>query len=262
MRIIVASVPATGHVNPLLPLARGLQAAGEEVVFASGPDICEQLATSGLATMPTGPPLATWFEQLQGRTRGRPGDGVPPERTPHWFGPRLFGEVGAALMVDDLLALARDLAPDVIVYESRCYAAPAVARAVGASPVLRAVTTLLPPEVEVLVGDAVTPLWRELGLDSPIHAGVFDGLTLSAWPASLDDPSPYGGLVVHRLAPPPSEDSGPGWLASWVSGQDGSTDHLRDLGDRVRRKPRGAASHPRWSGERGRCCPYDRRRSR
>jgi MGT family glycosyltransferase len=83
------------------------------------------------------------------------------------------------------------------------------------------VTTLLLPEVEVLVGDAVTPLWCELGLGSPIHAGVFDGLTLSAWPASLDDPSPYGGLVVHRLAPPPSEDSGPEWLASWVSAQDG-----------------------------------------
>ncbi len=106
MRILVASVPATGHVNPLLPLARGLQAAGEQVVFARGPDICEQLATSGLATVPAGPPLATWFEQLHGRTRGQPGDGVPPERTPHWFVPRLFGEVGAALMVDDLLALA------------------------------------------------------------------------------------------------------------------------------------------------------------
>ena len=103
--------------------------------------------------------------------------------------PRLFGEIGAALMVDDLLALALDVRPDVIVYESRRYAAAAVARAIGAVPVLRAVTSLLPPEVETLAGDAVTPLWRELGLDPPIFAGMFDGLVMSEWPASLDDPA-------------------------------------------------------------------------
>ena len=86
---------------------------------------------------------------------------------------------------------------------------------------LRAVTSLLPPEVEILAGDAVTPLWRELGLEPPIFAGMFDGLVLSEWPASLDDPSAYPGLVVHRLAPSPIETPPPDWLASWAGGQGG-----------------------------------------
>lgn len=221
VRVLIASVPASGHVNPLLPLAEGLCAAGDEVVFATGPDMCEQLATSPFATAPVGLPMIAWLERLAARTRGRPGDGIAPERIPQWFAPRLFGEVGAAVMVDDLLATAREFAPQAIVYESRCYAAPAVARSIGVLPVLQAVTTLLPPEVEVLVGDAVTPLWRELGLDPPTYAGVFDGLTLSSWPASLDDPSPYGDLIVHRLAPPTVDVSAaPAWLGSWVSDQD------------------------------------------
>jgi hypothetical protein len=203
----------------MLPVARRLQAAGDEVLMATGPDMCRQLATSGLATTAVGPPMATWWERLAARTRGRPGDGIPPERTTHWFAPRLFGEIGAAFMVDDLLAVARSFSPDLVYFESRCYAAAAVARSIGSPSVLQAVTTLLPPEVEMLVGDAVTPLWRELGLDPPRLSGVFDGVTVSAWPASLDDAGPYPGLVVHRLAPAPVEASEPDWLASWVTEQ-------------------------------------------
>lgn len=119
-------------------------------------------------------------------------------------------------MADDLLKAARELQPDVLLFESRCSAAPAVARSVGAYPVLQAVTTLLAPEVEGLVTDAVTPFWHELGLESPSYAGMYDDLTLSAFPASLDDPWPYPGLVVYRLAPPrPTQLSG--WLGRWIA---------------------------------------------
>ena len=160
-----------------------------------------------------------WFQQLGSRTRGRPGDGIPPDRTTHWFAPRLFGEVGAPLMVDGLEACARAFRPDTVLFESRCYAAPMVARVHQALPVLQAVTTLLPPEVEILVTDAVTPLWRELGLDRPSYAGVFDGMTLSAWPASLDDPTPYGDLPVHRIRLPTGASSRPEWLDAWIDEQ-------------------------------------------
>jgi UDP:flavonoid glycosyltransferase YjiC (YdhE family) len=215
MRVLVATVPASGHVLPLLPLARRLHQLGDDVLWATGPDQCEKLASEPFAKAAVGPPFALWFQQLASRTRGRPGDGIPPLRTTHWFAPRLFGEVGAPLMVDGLLECARSFKPDVVLFESRCYAAPAVARVVGALSVLQAVTTLMPPEVEVLVGDAVTPMWRQLGLDPPSYAGVFQGLTLSAWPASLDDPAPYGNLTVARLAPPETTPARPPWLDDW-----------------------------------------------
>lgn len=77
----------------------------------------------------------------------------------------------------------------------------------------------MPPEVELLVTDAITPLWRELGLDTPSYAGVFDGLTFSAWPASLDDPAPYGDLKVHRRQSAAVASAKPSWLDSWIEEQ-------------------------------------------
>jgi UDP:flavonoid glycosyltransferase YjiC (YdhE family) len=132
--------------------------------------------------------------------------------------PRLFGEVGVQLMVDGLLACARDFRPDVVLFESRCYAAPPVARVAGALSVLQ-VVGIVTPEVEVLANDAVTPLWSELGLDTPSYAGAFDGLTMSAWPASLDNTPPEGDLVVHRLRPPAAASPPPEWLGEWIDQQ-------------------------------------------
>ena len=212
MRLLVASVPGAGHVNPLLPLALAARAAGHDVLWATGPQALRGVTAAGIEGVPAGPDFPALFAQLAARTRGTPGDGIPGERLPHWFAPRLFGEVGTPLMVDDLLAAARDFAPDAVLFDSRCYAGAVAAAAVGALPVLQAVTRLLPPEAEQLVSDAVTPLWRSLGLPVPHLAGMFDGLTVSAWPASLDDPSGYGDLDVLRLAPVAAAAPPPPWL--------------------------------------------------
>lgn len=220
MRIMIAAIAAAGHVNPLRPLASAFRDSGHDVVWATGADICRDLADEGYTTRVAGPPLPELLGALAARTRGQPGGGVKPDRMTHWFAPRLFGEVGMQLTADALLATARELRPDVVLFESRCYAAPAVARSVGAYPVLQAVTTLLAPAVEELVNDAVTPFWHELGLDGPSYAGLYDGLTLSAFPASLDDPSPYAGLVVHRLAPL-THHQPLDWLDDWLTGRGG-----------------------------------------
>lgn len=221
MRILIGSIGLPGHTNPLLSLGRQLIAEGDEVLWATGPDVHAMLEAAGIRTVQAGPSFGAWFEQLGARTRGVPGGGVPGPRKPHWFVPRLFCEVGAPLMVDDMLAAAREFRPDVVVYDSRCYAAPAVAKAVGAEAVLRAVTTLLPPEVEQLANDAIAPLWDGLGLGTPRLAGAFDGLVLSEWPASLDDPNPYGNLTVNRVAPTPASGHCPDWFPRWIAQQDG-----------------------------------------
>jgi UDP:flavonoid glycosyltransferase YjiC (YdhE family) len=217
MRVLVATVPAAGHVLPLISLAQEFSGRGHEVIWATGLDQCEQLDQLGIAARPVCPPIHVWFEELAARKAERVGDA----RTRRWIGPMLFGEIGARLMVGDLLACARAFSPQVVLFESRCYAAPAVARAIGALPLLRAVTTLLPPEVEVLVAEAVAPLWRDLGMEVPEYAGVFEGLTFSAFPASLDDSAPYGELTVHRLAPPPVATTQPAWFDEWLNGQGG-----------------------------------------
>src|SRR3979409_2211482 len=76
MRVLVATVPASGHVLPLLPLARRLHQLGDDVLWATGPDQCEQLASEPFAKAAVGPPLALWFQQLASRTRAQ--DAVLP----------------------------------------------------------------------------------------------------------------------------------------------------------------------------------------
>src|SRR6185437_2821086 len=79
----------------------------------------------------TGPPFAEWFGALAARTRGIPGNGLAPGRVERYFLPRLFGEVGTALIVDDLVKAAEECRPALLVFDPVMYAAPLVARKLG-----------------------------------------------------------------------------------------------------------------------------------
>lgn len=52
MRVLVATVPATGHVLPLVSLAQELSGRGHEVIWATGLDQCEQLDQLRIAARP------------------------------------------------------------------------------------------------------------------------------------------------------------------------------------------------------------------
>lgn len=211
MRVLICTVGAPGHINPLLPLARGLRSHGHEVAWATNPGANDAIARAGISVLPVGSPFGVWMRRLGERTRGLPGAGVPGPRKPSWFVPRLFCEVGAADVVDDLLAAARGYAPDLIVFESRSYAAPAVAAALGIPQAKWEVTGLLPAGVEESASDAISPLWDELGLGTPHLAGVFDGPVFSPYPASLDA-APPEGVRLSRVAPVEPCLERPDWL--------------------------------------------------
>ena len=207
MRVIVSCVPQTGHVVPLLPLAQAFAARGDEVVIASGPDAREVVSGRGLSFHAVGPAFDSWFEALRARTRGMPGDGLDPSRVEGYFVPRLFGEIGMALMVDDLLALCQDVQPTLLVFEPYVFAAPLVAAATGTHGVLHCIGPLMDRGVSDLVADAVSPMWRELGFDVAPAAGVYSGTTLTICPPSLDPVAVGlpGARAMRSVAPPLSE---------------------------------------------------------
>ena len=186
MHVLVSCVPQAGHVTPLLPLAEAFRERGDDVVVASGPDVAAAVTGRGLPFRRVGPEFADWFAGLARRTRGRPGDGLPPERIEHYFVPRLFGEVGAALVLDDLRALARETRPDLLVFDSSMIAGPLVAAVEGIPGAFHAVGLLHDPDVVQLTADAVSPMWRQLGLDAPRDAGLHAGATVAICPPSLD----------------------------------------------------------------------------
>lgn len=215
MKVVVTCVPASGHFHPLLPLARALVAAGDEVVVASAPSICAQAEKLGFAAEPVGPELGEWMGLLASRVRGAPGDGLPPERILYYFYPRLFGECGAPLMADDLVPVLERLHADLVVYESTTLAGPLAAAAAGVRSVHHTVSVLPPIEIWQLCADAVSPLWRSVGLEPRPFAGLFDDLTLAAWPASLDQAVGYDAKI-ERIRPVAFDTTGDEGLPDWA----------------------------------------------
>ncbi|MDQ6728475.1 MAG: glycosyltransferase [Actinomycetota bacterium] len=216
MKVLFASVPGVGHFHPLVPLALALVEAGDDVLVAAGPSICARAEGMGLAATPVGPDYDAWSAKMRSRVRGVPGDGLAPERIMRYFLPRLFCEVGAPLMVDELVTLVASWQPDLVVYETCCFAAPLAAAVAGVPAVHHTVSPLLPLATYDLAADALSPLWRSFALAPPPLGGLFEGLTLATWPASLDTPEEYKAFDIGRLQPVPL-DAGdgeglPGWM--------------------------------------------------
>lgn len=186
MRVLIASIPQAGHLFPLLPLADAFAAQGDDVMVATGANVADAVHRRGLAFRASGPPFDAWFERLRSRTRGVPGDGLPPDRVERYFLPRLFGEVGTALVVDDLMAAADAHHSELMVFDPVMFAAPLVAAKLGVPAVQHLVGPLYDDMTLELVTDAVSPIWREFDLAVPPAAGMFTGRTLAICPPSLD----------------------------------------------------------------------------
>ena len=187
---------------PLLPLAEAFAARGDEVTFASGPDAAKVASERGLSFHAIGPNLDAWFAALRARTRGSPGDGLAPSRVQGYFVPRVFGEIGMALTVDDLLALCEQVEPALLVFDPYLLAGPLVATLTGTRAVLHSLGALQDQQVLDLVSDAVSPIWREYGLFVPPQAGVYCGTTLTICPPSLE-PAAIGLEGAQQMRPAP-----------------------------------------------------------
>ena len=216
VRVLVVSSPAEGHLNPILPMAVAFRDAGDDVVVAGAASVVQRADEAGLVGHRAGPEMSVWQERLQSRVRGFPGDGLAPDRILLYFLPRLFGEVGAPLMADDLVPFVAEFRPDIVYFESGAFAAPLAAATTGALPVNHSILRLPDVAVFELVGDAVSSLWRSFGVDPRLLAGVFDGLTVSPWPASLDSPPGYDQRRIRRVASVADDGGASQQLPSWA----------------------------------------------
>jgi len=202
MKVLVVSTPLSGHLSPLLPLVEALLAGGDEVVVSSGAEAASTVERCGARFSPAGAGDRVWFERLRDRTRGNPGDGIAPERINHYFVPRLFAEIAAADMIDEVLACGRDLEPDLVIFENYAFAGPLAAELLGVPGVTHLVGPMPDHEVYVLANDAVSPLWRSFGCDVPGLAGVYGDLTIEICPPSLEPTEvPRGEVLALRPSP-------------------------------------------------------------
>lgn len=206
MKILAVATPGAGHVNPMMPLIEALLAQGDEVTMAVGEDPGGAVARSGAVYRRAGRGEMEWFADLQGRVlHGLPGDGLPPERINHYFVPRLFAEIAVPDMIDDVVAIGRELGPDLVLFETYALAGPLAAEVLGVRSVHHLISPMLPHEVLALADDAVSPVWRSFDCFTPGYGGVYRGITIEITPPSLEGQTiPGGETLAMRPVPLPT----------------------------------------------------------
>jgi MGT family glycosyltransferase len=144
MKILIASTPATGHINPLLAIARILQAEGHEITFLTGTAFRARIESSGTGFIPLPPhDLFSLVPELKS---------IPPG--PEWLrvvSERIFVETIPAQYQGLRQALDK-FAADVIVGDDMFF---------GVLPMLLGTRTKRPPVV--LCGTSILHLAREDG---------------------------------------------------------------------------------------------------
>ena len=181
MKVLFAAVAAHGHISPMLPLADAFAAAGHDVSFATGADLCPYVTSRGHAAVAAG---LSSEEQRTLATAARPADLAKRDGMTFALG-TLFPRLHAPRMLPDLLAAIDRLRPDLIVHESGEFASPIAGTLRGVPWVHHSYGVLRPPEIQRLATEAMAPLWAEHGLTAPEHAGMFSHSYLDVCPSDL-----------------------------------------------------------------------------
>ncbi|WP_205705210.1 glycosyltransferase [Kineococcus indalonis] len=210
----MSSLPAFGHVYPVMPTAEALRAAGHDVVVATGGAPADRLAAAGWKVER----VDAVIEAAVGRVmRERPELRTLEPRERWRVAAAMFGEVLAGEVDEQLTPLLRSTRPDLVVYEELAMGAAVAAARAGVPAVRHGVGPWSPPPMEAACAGALTELGRrgEDGELVPEGPGVFGRLHLDVWPASLGRPGARLPIPASPLRPQAWSEDGqpvPGWL--------------------------------------------------
>ncbi len=221
MRFLFTTLAGSGHFHPLVPAARALELVGHDVCFATAPDFHSSVEESGFRAFSAGfdrhrDGSDERFAQLHAALEALPLDG--PART--LFRIRnLFGGLYAQRMVPDLLALAGEWRPDVIVREVAEFGGCVAAEVLGIPHAsVRSNTMLSTYSERHLVAEQMDNLRAAYGLSpDPDAAVLFRYLHLAFEPSRFHDPALAQAPTAHLLRPEPYADSGVEGLPRWVA---------------------------------------------
>jgi UDP:flavonoid glycosyltransferase YjiC (YdhE family) len=226
MRFLFATLAGSGHFHPLVPAARAVQANGHAVRLATAPSFHPNVEGSGFEVFAAG------FDQerdgsderyvaLQLELESLPANG--PSRT--LFRIReLFAGLFAERMVPDLLAIADDWQPDLIVREVGEFGGCVAAEVLGIPHAsVRSNTMLSTYSRRHLVSEQMARLRAAYGLPPDADTTMlFRYLHLAFEPPRFHDPALPLAPTSHLLRPVPFSQSGgegtPGWLGRLPKG--------------------------------------------
>jgi len=214
-RILFSIAPATGHLNPVVPLAHALQRRGNEVKIATSAELAPSVRRAGLEPVITCPDLGT-----EARTRAIPDfDRRSGPDQARWA----IGYL-AKPMAEAIVQLAKQWRPDLIVRDGLGVAAWAVGEELGIPTALFAISGIMPmAAVKTLLGESLAELRADRGLPPDCDlSGFYGSLVIDTTPPSLQQPG--AGAIPQRILMRPSQ---------WTDGVDGEPPPwLAELGRR------------------------------
>jgi UDP:flavonoid glycosyltransferase YjiC (YdhE family) len=183
MRVFITSVAGTGHVFPLVPLARALSARGSDVLWGVSEQAVPLLRAADVPVvaisrdaLPSPADALAAFPELKE---------LAPHERPNAMFARLWGGMVAPAMLDALLPVAREWRPDLVICDAAALAGHIVAAELGVPSVTSGFGPLLPAERVAPAEAQTAPLWRSRGLEPRPYAGSYDYLYLDPFPPSL-----------------------------------------------------------------------------
>ena len=140
MRVLCTCVPGYGHFHPMVPLARALQAAGHEVVFATAERFCARVGAAGFEAIPAGLNPGPMVQRALASFAGTPGED-------EWrFGAHMFAGVAAPAKLPELLAVVDRWRPDLVVHDVTDFAGPPAAAHASVPSVAHSLGPMFPVE--------------------------------------------------------------------------------------------------------------------
>jgi UDP:flavonoid glycosyltransferase YjiC (YdhE family) len=127
VRALLTVHPSTGHLHPLVPVARALSDAGHDVVVCSAPSFRPDVEAFGLHHVDAG---LDWLMSDQSTWEALP-PMPPPGPEFARFAVTTLADITTKRMVPDLLEIARGWRPDLVVREGMEYGGCVAAEALG-----------------------------------------------------------------------------------------------------------------------------------
>lgn len=201
MRALFTSIPAYGHLLPILPLAAAARRCGDEVVVSTSASLAG--AVGDLPFLPAGPTLPEMMVENERRTGG----GIPAGLAD--VGPvvEFFTGTRVDMTLPDALAVAREFRPDLLVAEIGDFVAPLVAAILGIPWVAHDITTVRHPALAEGFAAGLAKRLTERGLQPRPRLAVVDPWPRWLQPDGADAPDDVLPVRPEAYAPPAAADA-------------------------------------------------------
>jgi UDP:flavonoid glycosyltransferase YjiC (YdhE family) len=214
MRVLVTTTPGTGHIYPVVPVARALRDSGHDVVWATSGVSCGVVERFGFAARPCGIDPDERTRRFMERYVGSLASVPPSERRALTFA-GFFAEIAAPIMASGLVEIFDQVRPDLVVHEIAEMGVVPIATRHGVPRIVVAYSGALPPEVVEAAADAVRPLWDRFSLPILSDIGLYSHEYLHPFPPSLGQRAEMS--AVHDVRPVPSEPAVGADEFAWLS---------------------------------------------